>query len=623
MRLHLTLGKKIASGVILMLLLMIAMGTAGYIGLNRVMTVTGFYRQINEIRAGLASAKGHIDQVVLASAWGKMEQEQNTLQAAHRELDHALTSIQRLKEEAGSDTGGKERLSNAETEVHQYRNALNEFTGIEKEKMSTEDMLRNAFDPLIKNLENGMMFAEKMVTSGKVVKGVAAGYMMRSSEENWKSTEKELSGLKEAIDDWTEKVSASEALKSTGEQIRAQYQMIGAKLQEHYGHVVQQSKTGTRMEGHKNRIDEICGELGQVAVERLGNQTRSSVYLIFGFTFFALVLGIGYAVVSIHSIVGNLKGVIQGISEGTSNVSSAAAQVSASSQSLAEGASEQASTIEEASSSLEEMSSMTKQNADHASEADSLMRASKQMVESANTSMGDLMKSMERISEASDETAKIIKAIDEIAFQTNLLALNAAVEAARAGEAGAGFAVVADEVRNLAMKAGEAAKNTTGMIEKTIKRVKDGRELVDTTNETFKKMSESATTVSSLVADIAAASREQAQGIEQLNKAVADMDKVVQQNAAGAEESASASEEMNAQAEQMKAFVGDLVTMVRGSSAGQGDPGSSATQRERINSKRALDVPVKREGKEVALYKAKEVRPDRVIPLKEKDFKDF
>jgi len=254
--------------------------------------------------------------------------------------------------------------------------------------------------------------------------------------------------------------------------------------------------------------------------------------------------------------------IIESLTRGADQVASASAQISSSSQSLAEGASEQASSLEETSSSLEEMASMTRQNADNAQQADTLMKEANQTVGTANTSMIELTTSMEEISKASEETSKIIKTIDEIAFQTNLLALNAAVEAARAGEAGAGFAVVADEVRNLAMRAADAARNTSDLIEGTVKKVKDGANLVTSTNEAFNEVSTSTSKVGELVGEIAAASQEQASGIEQVNKAVAEMDKVVQQTAANAEESASASEQMNAQAEQMKAVVGELVNVV-------------------------------------------------------------
>ncbi len=269
-----------------------------------------------------------------------------------------------------------------------------------------------------------------------------------------------------------------------------------------------------------------------------------------------------------RSISRPITRVVEGLNDGADQVAAASGQVSASSQSLSEGASEQAAAIEETSSSLEEMSSMTKQNAGHANEANKLMAETSLVVSRANNSMGELTASMAEISKASEETSKIIKTIDEIAFQTNLLALNAAVEAARAGEAGAGFAVVADEVRNLAMRAADAAKNTANLIEGSVKRIKEGSEIAEKTGAEFLQLAADAEKMRELVAEIAAASNEQAQGIEQINKAVSEMDKVVQQNAANAEESAAASEEMNAQAAHMKGFVEDLVTIVGGTANG-------------------------------------------------------
>ena len=239
-------------------------------------------------------------------------------------------------------------------------------------------------------------------------------------------------------------------------------------------------------------------------------------------------------------------------------VGSASEQVASSSQQLAEGSAEQASSLEETSSSLEQMASMTKQNADNANQANTLVKDANQVVEKANGSMQDLTTSMEDISKASEETSKIIKTIDEIAFQTNLLALNAAVEAARAGEAGAGFAVVAEEVRNLAMRSADAAKNTSVMIEGTVKKVGGGAELVTKTNEAFTEVATAVSKVGELVGEIAAASQEQSQGIEQVNKAVAEMDKVTQANAANAEESASASEEMSAQAQELNGMIAEF-----------------------------------------------------------------
>jgi methyl-accepting chemotaxis protein len=333
-----------------------------------------------------------------------------------------------------------------------------------------------------------------------------------------------------------------------------------------------------------------------------------SVVTLIGVIFFFFARGITKP---INKIVANL-------SEGAEQVASAAGQVSSSSQQLAEGASEQAAAIEETSSSLEEMSSMTKQNADNAGQADNLMKDASKVVVSANDSMGRLTTSMEDISRASEETSKIIKTIDEIAFQTNLLALNAAVEAARAGEAGAGFAVVADEVRNLAMRAADAAKDTANLIEGTVKKVSEGTELVATTNEAFAEVSDSAAKVGELVGEIAAASREQAQGIEQVNTAVVDMDKVVQQTAANAEESASASEEMNAQCTVTNEMVNSLRTLIQGGKAAEGstpkrmETPQPTVKPEPVHTKQAAALPM-----------SEKVDPEELIPLEDGDFKDF
>ena len=264
------------------------------------------------------------------------------------------------------------------------------------------------------------------------------------------------------------------------------------------------------------------------------------------------------------TLVSSLESVSDHLSDGANQVAAASQQVSSASNSLADGASNQAAAIEQTSASLEEISSMTKQNADNVGQADALVSEARRVIETANSSMKHLTKSMAEISRASEETSKIIKTIDEIAFQTNLLALNAAVEAARAGEAGAGFAVVADEVRNLAMRASEAARNTANLIEGTVTKVHAGSELVGSTDASFNQVAEGIVKIAALMGEIAAASREQASGVEQINLGVTEMDSVTQKNAATAEEAASAAEELNGQAGQMTEMVEVLIAMVRG-----------------------------------------------------------
>jgi methyl-accepting chemotaxis protein len=264
----------------------------------------------------------------------------------------------------------------------------------------------------------------------------------------------------------------------------------------------------------------------------------------------------------IFSIDRPIHEVIEGLGEGVGQVSSASSQISQASQHVAHGTSEQASGIEEVSSALEEIASITKQNSDNAQQVKGVMNEARQIIEKVQYHMSQMGQAIAEITTLSDETGKIVKTIDEIAFQTNLLALNAAVEAARAGEAGAGFSVVANEVRNLAMKASEAARNTGHLIENTMKAVKRGNELTQSTQDAFKENIDIAGKHTRLIDEIAVCSREQAQGIEQVATTVVQMNQVTQANAANAEESASASEELNAQVEQLKSMIQELIAIV-------------------------------------------------------------
>jgi methyl-accepting chemotaxis protein len=276
----------------------------------------------------------------------------------------------------------------------------------------------------------------------------------------------------------------------------------------------------------------------------------------------AVILGILVSVVLVRSLTKTLNRVISGLGEGSEQVAAASLEVSSTSQSLAAGSSQQAASLEQTTSSLEELAATVKQNSLHAEECNDLVLQTHEKTKAVHKSIRATKEFMETVSASGESIKKIIKNIDEIAFQTNLLALNAAVEAARAGEAGSGFAVVAEEVRALAMRAAEAAKTTDDLIGETSNQIELGSAQIQETLTKFYDMGESAKKVNSLVGEIASASKEQAQGIEQLNQAMLEIDRVVQQNAANAEESASAASELQAQSERMREIVGEMATLV-------------------------------------------------------------
>jgi methyl-accepting chemotaxis protein len=231
---------------------------------------------------------------------------------------------------------------------------------------------------------------------------------------------------------------------------------------------------------------------------------------------------------------------------------------------LADGASQQAASLEETSASLEELANMTRRNAENAQKANDLAREARTAADKGAEDMQAMNQAMAAIKISSDDIAKIIRTIDEIAFQTNILALNAAVEAARAGEAGMGFAVVADEVRSLAQRSATTAKETAAKIEGAILKTAQGVQISQKVASALNDIVLKARQVDELASEVAGASHEQTQGISQINTAVGQMDKITQSSAASAEESAAAAQEMNAQVEVMKQVVASLMQLVGG-----------------------------------------------------------
>jgi methyl-accepting chemotaxis protein len=307
---------------------------------------------------------------------------------------------------------------------------------------------------------------------------------------------------------------------------------------------------------------EYNGNEGAASGRELVSTVRSASITIIVIAAAGLLMSIGFVVFIVKGTNNVLKRVASALNGASNNVAAAAGEVTSASQSLAEGASEQAASLEETSASLEEIDSQSKRNAELAEDARSLADDTRSATELGAKQMTEMSGAMNDIKVSSDNIAKIIGTIDDIAFQTNILALNAAVEAARGGEAGAGFAVVAEEVRNLAQRSAQAARETAGKIDDSIQKSAKGVELSVRVSQGLNDIAEKAKKMNGLVNEIASSSKQQTDGLAQVSTAMSSMDKVTQSNASSAEETASSAQELNNQSVTMLDNVRDLLRLV-------------------------------------------------------------
>jgi len=319
---------------------------------------------------------------------------------------------------------------------------------------------------------------------------------------------------------------------------------------------------------------------------------------------------------------------INKLADGSHMIDSAATLVASSSQSLAASTAEQAASLEQTSASLEEIACMTKNNAEHSQSAKELATGMRQYADTGASDMESMAAAMDAIKASSDNIAKIIKTIDEIAFQTNILALNAAVEAARAGNAGMGFAVVADEVRNLALRSASAARETAEKIEDSINKSLAGVQINKKVSSSLNEIVTKARQVDDFISRIALASNEQSMGIDQLNTAIAQMDSVTQSNSAGAEESADVSANLKSQSTTLKNLVSELQNLVGGTqaakrSAYQGGKRQTGVTKAEVFSNKIIQTSVPgKPSLKVPSLKPKSSTPKSLIPMDD-EFQDF
>jgi methyl-accepting chemotaxis protein len=667
----LTIGKRIALGFTTILVILLILGAMALVSMQTVKTIATRI-QIESVPA--VDVANNVERNSLQTMYQMRgfayTEETSFLDAANKELEKTKDFLKKAQE-LGASTPAlaslKTAADSAEKSAIIYEGLVKETvtvtTALEKERVLAEEAAVNYM-----NACNAWIKLQDTRLAAAAQRGAKAEEILAIAKKATIANDIVDTGNAIIIGTWKSQFRRSPEIFN---EAKAKFSKVDVKLDELRGLSPDAEETrqidacaaaGAAYKGNMDRFlagwlkrediakqrgtaaDQVLNEAQSTAIAQLeatktatksaaSGLQQSSTILLAGLIA-ALAIGIAIAFFISRSIVKVLSGTAASLSEGSDQVASASGQISSASQSLAEGASEQAASLEETSASLEEIASMTKRNAENALSAKDLSSETKQAAETGSANMQEMNRAMADIQSASGNISKIIKTIDEIAFQTNILALNAAVEAARAGQAGAGFAVVADEVRNLAQRSAQAAKETAEKIEDSIAKSANGVAISGKVTESLAQIVTKARQVDELVAEIATASREQSQGLDQVNTAVTQMDKVTQTNAATAEESASASEELSAQAATLREIVAELQKLVIGS--GNVSAQSSSTRRE-IKHTQPYSPPARRQvpaksadhralngsnGSRPALVSSNGRNPESEIPMDD-GFKDF
>ncbi len=573
---NLSLTMKMAMGFGIILILMAILAGVSYNAMNKVEDRESKLNNVNQLVQRILEMRREEKNYILR---GNKQYLDN-----HQKLYAEMISTSKKLKEDFKDQYNKDEMDKIIKFTNEYKTAVVTYIKLQNEKNNLENSMLKDIANLEKEAtevrEDQKKLYRELVQSGanagllndRVMKADSANriikimldmkverrnYVITKDEKSAKSVQNLSNNIKNEAENLLKTLKREQNIKQINDVTNA----LDTYLK-NFNKYVDLTKTQIKAENtmlkDAKEVREQCYRTQADQKKKLEAVITSTNLIIISGALIAIILGIAMSYFITRSITKPLNTAINSLTESSEQVASGSQQVSVASQKLAEGASESAASLEETSASLEEIAAMSQSNSTSSEKADEIAQNTTQIVNRANESMVTLKIAIEDINKTSEQTVKIIKVIDDIAFQTNLLSLNAAVEAARAGEAGMGFAVVADEVRNLAQRTSEAAKSTAELIENSIKNIKEGFTLTQNTEKEFIQVVESMVKLKELIGEVTSSSQEQSKAIEQVSITVATMNQVTQNNASSSEESASASEELGAQAQSMITIVDSL-----------------------------------------------------------------